>query len=82
MEEPIARVEIERLEDGTFSAIVISATEGEKEIRARTLETLFRELTMDLEFVAGEHGEGNGGPEFSAEEEFENLEFAEESGGW
>lgn len=75
MEEPIARVEILHHEDGTYSAIVISATEGEKEIRARTLETLFRELTMDLEFVAGVHIDGDSAPEFSAEEEFENLEI-------
>lgn len=79
MEEPIARVEIVRNGENSYSAVVISATEGEKEIRAGNLETLFRELTMDLEFVAGEHGEGNGGPELSAEEEFENLEIDD---GW
>ncbi len=77
MEEPIARVEIVHNENGSYSAVVVSATEGEKEIRAGNLETLFRELTMDLEFVAGEHGEGSSGPEFSAEEEFENLDIQE-----
>lgn len=78
MEEPIARVEIVGNEDGTFSAIIWSETEGDKELKARDLDALFRELTMDLEFVAGEHGREGRGLEFSAEEEFENLQYAQE----
>ncbi len=75
MEEPIARVEIVRKDSGTYTAIVISETEGEKEINAANMDTLFRELTMDLEFIAGAQGGMDEGPEFSAEEEFENLEI-------
>lgn len=80
MEEHLARVEIIENDDGTFTAAIWSETEGEKELRARDLDTLFRELTMDLEFVAGEHEREGRGLEFSAEEEFENLQYAEEWG--
>jgi hypothetical protein len=75
MEEPIARVEIIRKDSGAFTAIIVSETEGEKELTSVSLETLFREITMDLEFVAGAHGDVDEGPELSAEEEFENLEI-------
>lgn len=75
MEEPIARVEIIRKDSGAYTAIIVSETEGEKELTAVNLDTLFRELTMDLEFVAGAHTGMDEGPEFSAEEEFENLEI-------
>ncbi len=75
MEEPIARVEIIRKDSGAYTAIIISETEGEKEITAANLDTLFRELTMDLEFVSGEHSREDRGMEFSTEEEFENLEI-------
>ncbi len=78
MEEPLARVEIEKRADDLFTAMIISETEGEKELRATTLEQLFRELTMDLEFVVGEHMREGRGMEFSAEEEFENLQYAQE----
>ena len=77
MEEPLARVEI--MEQGDiFTATIWSETEGSKELRAHTLDTLLRELTMDLEFVAGEHQREGRGLEFSAEEEFENLQYAQE----
>lgn len=75
MEEPIARVEIIRKDADLYTAVVVSATEGEKELNASNLETLFRELTMDLEYVAEGHGGDMDAPEFSAEEEFENLEI-------
>lgn len=78
MEEPIARVEIVHNPDDTYSAFIWSETEGEKELKAADLENLFRELTMDLEFVAGEHTREGRGLEFSAEEEFENLQYAQE----
>ncbi len=78
MEEYLARVEIMHDNGGAFVASIWSETEGEKELRARDLETLFRELTMDLEFVAGEHTREGRGLEFSAEEEFENLQYAQE----
>ncbi len=78
MEEPLARVEIVRQNDGTFVAAIWSETEGVKELRARDLDNLFRELTMDLEFVAGEHTRDGRGLEFSAEEEFENLQYAQD----
>lgn len=75
MEEPIARVEIIRKDTGAYTALITSETEGEKELTASNLDTLFRELTMDLEFVSGEHTDEASGPELSAEEEFENLEI-------
>ncbi len=78
MEEQLARVEILRNKNGTYSAVIWSETEGDKEISARSLEGLFRELTMDLEFVVGEHQREGRGLEFSAEEEFENLQYAQE----
>ncbi len=80
MEEPLARVEIHRHDEGLFTATIWSETEGAKELRATNLETLLRELTMDLEFAAGEHDNETRGVEFSAEEEFENLQYAEEWG--
>ena len=78
MEEQLARVEILRNQNGTYSAIIWSETEGDKEISNRSLEGLFRELTMDLEFAVGEHQREGRGLEFSAEEEFENLQYAQE----
>lgn len=78
MEEHLARVEIQRRADGTYAAVIWSETEGDKELVARDLEHLFRELTMDLEFVVGEHAREGRGLEFSAEEEFENLQYAQE----
>ena len=78
MEEPLARVEIIRRDDGVYSAVIWSETEGEKEIKATDLDSLFRELTMDLDFVVGEHAREGRGLEFSAEEEFENLQYAQE----
>lgn len=78
MEEPIARVEIIRKDTGAYTAVIISETEGEKELTASNLDTLFRELTMDLEFVSGEHTREDRGMEFSTEEEFENIQYAEE----
>lgn len=80
MEEHLARVEIHKHDDGTFTASLWSETEGLKELRAQHMETLLRELTMDLEFAAGEHANEGRGLEFSAEEEFENLQYAEEWG--
>ncbi len=81
MEEPLARVEIHRTDNDVYLATIWSETEGLKELRSRNLETLFRELTMDLEFAAGEHTREDRGLEFSAEEEFENLQYAEEWSG-
>ncbi|HLF16250.1 MAG TPA: hypothetical protein VI796_02320 [Candidatus Thermoplasmatota archaeon] len=78
MEEQLARVEIVRNPNGTYSAIIWSETEGDKEISAKSLEALFRELTMDLEFAVGEHQREGRGVEVSAEEEFENLQYAQE----
>lgn len=78
MEEHLARVEIIANGDGTFAAAIWNEAEGEKELKARDLETLFRQLTMDLEFAAGEHTREGRGLEFSAEEEFENIQYAEE----
>lgn len=80
MEEYLARATITRSGTGAFVAAIWSETEGEKELRARDLDTLFRELTMDLEYVSGEHTREGRGLEFSAEEEFENLQYAEEWG--
>lgn len=77
MEEPLARVEIVRNKNGTYSAIIWSETEGDKELTNKSLDALFRELSMDLEFVAGEHTREGRGLEFSAEEEFEQLQYAE-----
>ena len=77
MEENLAIVEIHE-EDGVYVAFIESETEGEKELRATNLDNLFRELTMELEFLAGEHAREGRGLEFSAEEEFENLQYAEE----
>lgn len=76
MEEYLARVEVHKNDTGTYTARVWSETEGEKELTAPDLDQLFRELTMDLEFVVG--GEADG-PAFTVEEEFENMEFEE---GW
>lgn len=81
MEEPLARVEIHRHDSDLFTAEIWSETEGSKELRASNLDTLLRELTMDLEFAAGEHTREGRGLEFSAEEEFENLQYAEEWSG-
>lgn len=81
MEEPLARVEVHQHADDLFTATIWSETEGAKELRATNLDTLFRELMMDLEFAAGEHANEGRGLEFSAEEEFENLQFAEEWSG-
>lgn len=78
MEEPLARVQILRNDDDSYIARIWSETEGDKEIRSTTLEGLFRELTMDLDFVVGEHAREGRGVEFSAEEEFENLQYAQE----
>jgi hypothetical protein len=80
MEEPIARVEIHRKDD-VYVATLWNEAEGLKELRSTDLEALFRELTMDLEFAAGEHTQEGRGLEFSAEEEFENLQYAEEWSG-
>lgn len=80
MEEHLVRVEILRNDNDTYTAAIWSETEGEKELRAADLDSLFRELTMDLEFVVGEHAREGRGPEMSTEEEFENLQFAEEWG--
>jgi hypothetical protein len=79
MEEQLARVEIKRQGKG-FAAVIWTETEGDKEITNKTLEGLFRELTMDLEFAVGEHQREGRGVEFSAEEEFENLQYAQEWG--
>ena len=81
MEEPLARVEIHRHADDVYTATIWSETEGLKELRSSNIDTLFRELTMDLEFAAGEHANEGRGLEFSAEEEFENLQYAEEWSG-
>ena len=78
MEEPLARVEIHRHADDFFTATIWNEAEGLKEVRSTNLEALLRELAMDLEFAAGEHGREDRGLEFSAEEEFENLQYAEE----
>lgn len=78
MEEPLARVEILRNKNGTYSAIIWTETEGDKELSSKTMDALFRELTMDLEFAVGEHQREGRGQEFSAEEEFENLQYAQE----
>ncbi|MFA5945124.1 MAG: hypothetical protein WC876_11740 [Candidatus Thermoplasmatota archaeon] len=78
MEEQLARVEIHRTPNGGYSAVLWTETEGDKEITARTLEALFRELTMDLDFAVGASAKGSSGVEFSAEEEFENLQYAQE----
>lgn len=78
MEEQLARVQIVRNQNGTYSAIIWSETEGDKELTSKSLDALFRELTMDLEFVVGEHTREGRGLEFSAEEEFENLQYAQE----
>jgi hypothetical protein len=78
MEEQLARVEIHSNPNGSYSAVVWTETEGDKEITARSLEALFRELTMDLEFAVGEHQRDGKGVEVSAEEEFENLQYAQE----
>jgi hypothetical protein len=80
MEEHLARVEIRRTADDMYLAVIWSETEGNKELRSSSLESLFRELTMDLEFVVGEHTREGRGLEFSAEEEFENLQYAQEWG--
>ncbi len=78
MEEPLARVEIREVDEDMFVATLWSEAEGIKELRAHSLDALWRELTMDLEFMAGQHGADTRGVEFSAEEEFENLQFAQE----
>ena len=78
MEEQLARVEIHKTPNGGYSAVVWTETEGDKEISAKSLEALFRELTMDLEFAVGEHVNKGRGLEFSAEEEFENLQYSQE----
>lgn len=78
MEEQLARVEIRRTPNGGYSAVLWTETEGDKEIAHKGLEGLFRELTMDLEFAVGEHQREGRGVEFSAEEEFENLQYAQE----
>ncbi len=78
MEEPLARVEIRQVEPQLYVATVWSEAEGAKELRAADMDTLWRELTMDLEFMAGEHTREGRGVEFSAEEEFENLQYAQE----
>lgn len=78
MEEPLARVEIRQHDSDVYVATIWSETEGMKELRASNLDTLWRELTMDLEFMAGEHQREGRGVEFSAEEEFENLQYAQE----
>jgi hypothetical protein len=78
MEEQLARVEIRRNPNGTFAAVLWTETEGDKEIVHRSLDGLFKELTMDLEFAVGEHQREGRGVEFSAEEEFENLQYAQE----
>ncbi|MCA1819596.1 MAG: hypothetical protein ABR562_07950 [Thermoplasmatota archaeon] len=78
MEEQLARVEILRNKNGTYSAIIWTETEGDKELTSKTLDALFREMTMDLEFAVGEHQREGRGGEVSAEEEFENLQYAQE----
>ena len=79
MEEQLARVEIVRTPKGTYSAVIWTETEGDKELNSRSLDALFRELTMDLEFAVGEHqNKGGRGTELSAEEEFENLQYAQD----
>ncbi len=77
MEEHLARVEIRQVKDDLYTATIWSETEGSKELRASNLEGLMRELTMDLDFVVGGQSR-DGGVEFSAEEEFENLQYAQE----
>lgn len=78
MEEQLARVKIRKTPNGNYAAVVWTETEGDKEITAKSLEALFRELTMDLEFAVGEHQRDGKGVEVSAEEEFENLQYAQE----
>ncbi len=78
MEEPLARVEIREVDSDLFVATLWSEAEGTKELRAHSLDALWRELTMDLEFMAGQHAGDSRGVELSAEEEFENLQFAQE----
>jgi hypothetical protein len=82
MEEQLARVEILRNKNGTYSAVIWTETEGDKELTSRSLEALFRELTMDMEFAVGEHQREGRGQEFSAEEEFENLQYAQDNEGY
>ena len=78
MEEQLARGEIRRTPNGGYSAVLWTETEGDKEITARSLDALFRELTMDLDFAVGASAKEGRGVEFSAEEEFENLQYAQE----
>ncbi len=78
MEEHLARVEINRNPKGNYIATIWSETEGDKELKAATLDGLMRELTMDLEFAVGEHMREGRGVEFSVEEEFENMQYADE----
>ncbi|MEA3137350.1 MAG: hypothetical protein QOJ26_387 [Thermoplasmata archaeon] len=78
MEEQLARVEIHRTPNGGYSAVLWTETEGDKEITARSLDALFRELTMDLDFAVGASARDGRGVEVSAEEEFENLQYAQE----
>lgn len=82
MEEQLARVEVRKNPNGTFSAVIWTETEGDKELTARSLDALFKEMTMDLDFAVGEHTRNDRGLEFSAEEEFENLQYAQENEGY
>lgn len=64
IEEQLCRVEIERDgERGEFVARVYSQLDGEKEYRHRDLDTLLRELTVDLEDSFGEAVRGAAAPE-------------------
>jgi hypothetical protein len=55
LEEPLCRVEINRSENGDgYVATIYSDYDGTRELRGRNLETLLRELTIDLEFSFGE----------------------------
>lgn len=69
MEEHLASLEL-RYVGERYVAIVKSETEGEKELAAATLDELFRELTMDLEFLVGNIDDE---PMPLDEEEFENF---------
>lgn len=55
LEEPLCRVEIvKNLDKEEYSAKVYSEYEGTKEFRSRNLDTLLRELSIELEFSFGE----------------------------
>lgn len=60
MEESICRIEVLREDDDSFVVRVTSSLDGTKEFRHTNIETLLRDVSMDLQLSYAEFVEKSG----------------------